>query len=108
MRTIKIQIVVFVSIIAAMLGLEEARWRIFYTPKAWPAKFDPKLGFVFTPGAMVTHTNDVAFHVTQQANSLGFLDREPARVTDSCRVLPIGDSFVEAARGRGSIAASRN
>lgn len=68
---------------------------------AWPGRFDPKLGFVFEPGATVRHTNHVDFWAEARVNRLGFLDREPppeTRTASTCRVVILGDSFVEAAQ----------
>lgn len=66
----------------------------------WNSRFDPELGFVFVPGAIIRHTNYVDFWSEQKANSWGFLDREPPMAIDShrCRIAFIGDSFVEAAQ----------
>ena len=57
------------------------------------------LGYVYKPMSEVYHTNNLDFWTTSRANSLGFLDREPPRPLDaaeSCHVVAIGDSYVEA------------
>jgi hypothetical protein len=68
----------------------------------WPSKFDPKVGFLFEPGAELRHTNHLDFWVSERTNSLGFADREPMShvVGRGCHAAFIGDSQVEAAQVR--------
>ncbi len=88
--------------LAIFFGIAESYMRLqkpFFTT-SWPTRFDPAYGFTFLPGKTVRHTNHVDFWQETRANSLGFLDREPpvVRPADGCRVLFLGDSFVEAAQ----------
>jgi hypothetical protein len=64
----------------------------------WPANFDPQVGWLFRPGAEIRATNGLDFWSIQHANSLGFLDAEPAipKPAGTFRILLVGDSFVEA------------
>ncbi len=73
--------------------------RPFVKPQ-WVSRFDPMLGFIFEPGAVIRHTNHLDFWAEQKANSFGFLDREPPKTGDheTCRIAFFGDSFVEAAQ----------
>ena len=66
----------------------------------WPLIHDSKTGWLFKPGETVSHTNSLDFAVKSKINSLGFLDKEPKifKNKNSCRVILIGDSFVEAAQ----------
>lgn len=57
------------------------------------------VGLLHAPGTEVRATNGLDFWTVSQANSLGFLDREPLdpkRAEASCHVSVIGDSFVMA------------
>jgi hypothetical protein len=74
------------------------RWRYPFADSTWPSRFDPAFGFHFEPHATIRQTNLFGFCVEQQANSLGFLDREPERdlPTGTRRIVVLGDSFVEA------------
>lgn len=80
-----------------------AEWRLratrpFMTPAAsW--RFVADVGLLYAPGALVRATNGLDYWSVSRANSLGFLDREPAPVAQTpsgCRVAVVGDSFVEA------------
>jgi len=89
------------SLLVALAGLEVwLRFRYPFADGTWPVRFDPAFGFAFTPGAPVRHTNLADFCIEQQANSLGFLDREPdtALPAGTRRIVVLGDSFVEAAQ----------
>ncbi len=68
--------------------------------KEWPIRYVDGVGWLFKPNATVRWTNELDFWVEERANSLGFLDREPAAdlPAAACRVVFIGDSFVEAAQ----------
>ena len=61
-------------------------------------QFNPQYGWVFTPEQTVRITNHADFWVEEKVNSLGFIDRPPpiAKNDDACRVVFLGDSFVEA------------
>jgi len=66
--------------------------------KSFPIHFVDGVGMTMVPGATAKWTNGIEFWVTEQVNSLGFLDREPAlpKPPGVFRVMVIGDSFVEA------------
>lgn len=86
-------------LILAAGGETYLRLRTPFTDTVWPARFDPRSGFIFEPGAEVATTNNFDYWTRQRANSLGFLDREPVppeRRPASCHLVFIGDSFVEA------------
>jgi hypothetical protein len=76
------------------------RATIPFATSHWPSRFDPEIGFALDPGAEVRLTNGVDFWTTTRANSVGLLDREPpgAKKPGTCRILFVGDSFVEAAQ----------
>lgn len=60
----------------------------------------PGVGFLIKPNSEVKTTDQNEFWTVSQANSLGFLDREPPspeRAAESCHIAVLGDSFVEAA-----------
>jgi hypothetical protein len=82
--------------------LLECGWRLRapFNRNRWPARFDARVGFLFDPDSEVDWTNHVDFWVSSRVNHLGFLDREPPveKRPNSCRVLILGDSFVEAAQ----------
>ncbi len=59
----------------------------------------PQVGSTYTPNTKVYWTNFTDFAVTEQVNSLGFVDREPPvskKQPNEVRIAFIGDSFVEA------------
>ena len=60
--------------------------------------FDPEVGIIRNPNSEIVSTNNLDFWTISRTNSLGFLDREPQPITasDGCRIVVIGDSFVEA------------
>jgi len=66
----------------------------------WPGQFVEGVGWTFTPGEEVQHTNFVDYATTTPVNSIGFLDREPEPAADDdvFRIAFLGDSFVEAAQ----------
>ncbi|MGD2112598.1 MAG: hypothetical protein PVI50_04365, partial [Gammaproteobacteria bacterium] len=76
------------------------RFTVPFVATHWPARFDPRFGITFQPGEVLQWTNGVDFWTRTRANALGFLDREPPAgpAPGGCRVLFIGDSFVEAAQ----------
>ncbi|MTJ92701.1 MAG: hypothetical protein F8N36_07540 [Desulfovibrio sp.] len=58
----------------------------------------PQIGNIYTPNSTVHWTNYTDFSVTEQVNSLGFVDREPPvskKQPNEVRIAFIGDSFVE-------------
>ena len=64
-----------------------------------PRVFVPEAGLLWKPGAEMRVTNRLDYWTVSRANSLGFLDREPAgpeRAAAGCRIVFIGDSLVEA------------
>lgn len=92
---------VTVMVLAVVFAGGEAylRRKLPFNQLLWPANFDERFGWNFTPGATVNWTNYLDFWTSTQVNSLGFLDREPPLPGDlpnACRVAFIGDSFVEA------------
>ena len=67
----------------------------------WPSKFVPEVGFTFEPHADVWWSNHTDYWVHERTNRFGFLDRKPPTGPASpgvCRVVFVGDSFVEAAQ----------
>ena len=60
--------------------------------------FDPEVGFTRSPNSEMISTNNLDYWTISRTNSLGFLDREPQPITasDGCRIVVIGDSFVDA------------
>lgn len=85
-----------------MIGAAELYFRatVPFINSTWPMKFDPEVGTTFTPGALVRFTNHVDFWTETRVNEIGFLDRPPPgpKPPGTCRVLFLGDSFVEAAQ----------
>jgi len=74
-----------------------------YFPKEknhWPTEFVPSIGWRFQPGAEIRSTNGVSYWTVTRANSIGFLDKEPAipKPPGTFRVLVVGDSFIENVR----------
>lgn len=75
------------------------RSRSPFIGRHFPTRFVPGAGFLAEPNALVRWTNGREFWTETTTNSLGFADREPpdpARAPEGCRVVAIGDSFVEA------------
>jgi hypothetical protein len=100
-RTVGIALACSLLTLVVLLGGLELFWRATtpFLEVKWPARFDPRVGFDFEPGSTVQWTNHVDFWAVSRANALGFLDREPPTTRDGgCRVLFVGDSFVEAAQ----------
>lgn len=96
-------LLVSIVILAVILGSAEFLFRRMepFREVIWPSQFDPAYGFTFTPHAEVRWTNGLDFWSIQKANSHGFLDREPPAASDleeTCRIVLIGDSFIEAAQ----------
>lgn len=64
-----------------------------------PLRFVPGAGFLAEPGAELRATNGLDFWTVSRANRLGFADREPPDPEEAggtCRVVLIGDSYVDA------------
>ncbi len=97
---------IFTSLVLSLLGVGLVtcsgeiylRKVIPFNQSTWPAKLDPRVGFLFEPGATIQQTNYVDFWVSSRVNRWGFLDREPTRTSTAgnCNVVILGDSFVEA------------
>jgi hypothetical protein len=87
----------FVSLAAAEAFL---RTTLPFVASYWPARFDPTIGFVFEPGAELRWTNGVDFWQSTVVNEDGMLDRKMPgpKTAGTCRILFVGDSFVEAAQ----------
>jgi hypothetical protein len=88
------------AVIVVLIGVELAFRAITpFENTVWPARHVPEVGFLFEPNARVQYTNLLDYWVVSNANSLGFLDREP-RAPDprGCHVAIVGDSMVEAAQ----------
>ena len=89
----------FVALALALAAIElMLSFRIPFVRNAFPTVFDPRVGRIFRPHAEVRWTNYLDFAVVDNANSLGFADREPptAKTPGVYRILFLGDSFVEA------------
>ena len=68
-----------------------------FTHRYQPSHFDPEMGVIGKPNAEMYFTNKLDFWTVSRINSLGFLDRDPQlAMSNSCHVVVIGDSFVEA------------
>ena len=80
----------------------EAYFRLvipFSNPHRYPWHFVSGVGNLYGTNEEVRLTNDLDYWTVQQANSLGFLDREPigpVRAAESCHITVIGDSYVQA------------
>lgn len=93
---------IVVMTVIVSFGAAEAYLRTtspFVAP-IWPSRFDPTIGFKFEPGAEVRWTNGVDFWQQTTANDDGLLDRKMPgpKAAGTCRILFVGDSFVEAAQ----------
>jgi lysophospholipase L1-like esterase len=104
LRNIVPGFVICVPVAAAIAGGAELYFRINgmfpAAHTAWSTKFEPGVGFLHEPGKEVRWTNGLDFWIKQPANSLGFLDWEPAipKPKGIYRILLVGDSMVEAAQ----------
>ena len=90
-------IVVGLTLIA-VVGEFYFRAKIPFTSGVLTKRFDPEMGIIREPLAEISYTNHLDFWTVSRANSLGFLDRDYQLTmsSDSCPVVVIGDSFVEA------------
>ncbi len=94
LRLLLVPTSLFVCLAAIELTL---RRRYPFVDSTWPGEFDQQVGFRFAAGSEIRRTNLFDYCVVQHANSLGFLDREPAPLAaHQRRVVVLGDSFVEA------------
>jgi len=92
-------VLVIASLSFSLLVIEVAlRWRFPIEKSTLPTIFDRRVGLILKPGSEMQSTNYSDYSLTQRANSLGFLDREPrgAKEPRAFRILALGDSFVEA------------
>ena len=71
-----------------------------FVANRFPVRFVPGVGVLGEPRAEVRWTDERDFRTISRTNRLGFLDREPPVADESaaagCRLVLIGDSFVEA------------
>ena len=74
------------------------RAKMPFMHRSQPWYFDPEVGVTLKPNAENIYTNNLDFWTVSYTNSLGFLDREPQLTitSDSCHVVVVGDSFVNA------------
>ena len=90
------------TLVVVLLALEA--WARLFPPKdevVWPLVQNPAVGTTFVPGSKVVFTNGLDFHVEEQVNEAGFLDRPLpplAKPRGACRIAFVGDSFIEAAQ----------
>ena len=87
------------SLALSLLALEVwVSLRQPFAVTASPRRFDARVGHTYEPHAETRWTDYYEYAVTQPANTLGFLDREPPgpKAPATFRVLVLGDSFVEA------------
>jgi hypothetical protein len=93
---------IVVMTVIVSLGAAEAflRTTLPFVASYWPSRFDPTIGFKFDPGAEVRWTNGVDFWQSTVVNADGMLDRSMPgpKAVGTCRILFVGDSFVEAAQ----------
>ena len=87
--------------IGIVVGLLLLEWvsRMFFPPLQAFFKPDPRIGWVHIPGASGRYVNLAReFDIQVQINSKGLRDREYLyeKPAGTCRVLALGDSFVEA------------
>jgi len=95
---IVIAIVTVLSVVALLFLLELGfRLTTPFIENKWPLRFDKEIGFLFQPLSELQVTNHLDYWTQSRTNSLGFLDREQGNNhNNDCRVVFIGDSFVEA------------
>ena len=85
------------------IGVGYEAWFRMTTPimhRHKDTEFVPGVGRHVVPHSEVRWTNGLDFWTVAEANSLGFVDREPPgleRIAASCHIAFVGDSFVEAA-----------
>lgn len=86
--------------LVAAVGEIYLRLTVPFMTISFTKSFVPGVGFLIKPNSEVKTTDQNEFWTVSQANSLGFLDREPPspeRAEESCHIAVLGDSFVEAA-----------
>lgn len=96
MKALNVLLAIVMSFLVAAAVLEGGLRLLGMGPQPTINKFDPKLGWVKTPGT-TAHRKTGEFDVTFQINSLGLRDDEmasPAKPAGVRRVLMLGDSFV--------------
>ena len=96
MKAINVLLAVVMSVLVAAAVLEVGLRLLGKGPQTTINRFDPKLGWVKTPG-QVAHRKSGEFDVTFTINSLGLRDDEmasPKKPAGTYRVLALGDSFV--------------
>jgi hypothetical protein len=85
--------------ILALSGEAFLRWRSRGVDPGGASRLHPVAGVTYAPGTVVSWTNHVDFWTWQAVNRDGFLDREPdCEPGVSCRIVLVGDSFVEASQ----------
>lgn len=98
-------VLVTLALFAVAFGVFEIYQRTVrhaFVSVVWNTTLDPVAGVVFKPNEEVRWTNHLDFWTRERANSMGFLDAEPAipKPAGRFRLLLVGDSFVEAAQVR--------
>ena len=94
--------VLLLSVGAALIFTDWEAWfhlRAPFTETRRPTRLVPGVGLLNEPGAEVRWTYNDEFWVAQRANRWGFLDREPPtpeQAAQTCHIVFIGDSLVEA------------
>ena len=87
------------ALMTAVAGEIYLRWSKPFMKSSHTLTFVTGVGLLHAPKTEVRATNGLDFWTVSQANSLGFLDREPLdpkRAEASCHISVIGDSFVMA------------
>jgi len=96
MKALNVLLAIVMSLLVAAAVLEGGLRLLGMGPQPTINKFDPKLGWVKTPGT-TTHRKSSEFDITFAVNSLGLRDDEmasPAKPAGTYRVIALGDSFV--------------
>ncbi|MFN0008378.1 MAG: DUF5989 family protein [Planctomycetota bacterium] len=96
MKALNVLLAVLMSLLVAAAVLEGGLRLLGMGPQPTINRFDPKLGWVKTPGT-TTHRKTSEFDITFAVNSLGLRDDEmasAAKPAGTYRVIALGDSFV--------------
>jgi len=96
MKALNVLLAIVMSLVVAAAVLEGGLRLLGMGPQPTINKFDPRLGWVKTPG-MTTRRKSPEFDITFAVNSLGLRDDEmasPAKRPGTYRVIALGDSFV--------------